>query len=55
MAGSGKPELCRDRDFARELGEELGLDRVLPPLRCMMFLNCECPAMVLILASVAVT
>jgi len=40
----GQADLGGNGDFARELAEQLGLHPVLPPLRCMMFLNCECPA-----------
>ena len=45
MSGSGMPDLGRDGDFAGELGEELGALRILLPFLCMMFLNCEWPAM----------
>jgi hypothetical protein len=37
----------RRGDFADQLGEDLRLGRVLRPLRCMMFLNCEWPAIAL--------
>ena len=39
----GRADLGGDRDLAGELGEQLGAGGILPPLRCMMFLNCEWP------------
>jgi hypothetical protein len=43
--GVGQPALGRDGDFARQLGEQLGAAASARPLRCMMFLNLEWPAM----------
>src|SRR5215831_10371062 len=49
MAGSGKPSLAATVISRASLLNSLDFTASCRPLRCMMFLNCECPAISLFL------
>src|ERR1700758_5660188 len=49
MAGSGNPSFAETVISRASLPNSLDFTASCRPLRCMMFLNCECPAIVEVL------